>query len=185
MAMTEKNKQALMVGGILGGAIFIIIVYFGLMSVYPGLKEMREQTEKSQTAAKDARKKVADYQALLQDKQRYELVMEKFRQVSSRLPAKQDPVDVFDLLKGFFEGTDVLFSYLEPGRATKRGRYLEYPFVIRGTARYHEFGQLVNLIECNPDRLMHVATFQLANNDKRPSIHAMEVGISTFTFDIK
>lgn len=183
MAMTEKNKQALLVGGILGGAIFIILVYFGMTTTLPKIKTMQEETEKAKTSAAAAQKKVADYKALLADKARYEQVQEAFMRVSSRLPSLQDPVDVFELLKGFFEGTDVQFSYLEPGRQTKRGKYMEYPFVIRGTARYHEFGQLVNLIECNPDRLMHVSTFKLANNDRRPSIHPMQVGIATFTFN--
>jgi Tfp pilus assembly protein PilO len=183
MALTEQNKQALLVGGILGGAIFIIIVYFMVMTILPKVGNMKADAAKLTTQKIANQKTLKGYKEYLSDKEKSQKIEDAFQIVQQRLPSNQDPIEVFDLLRGYFEGTDVQFTYIEPGTEQNRGRFREYPFVIKGSARYHEFGQLINLIECNPDRLMRVTSFRLVNNSKRPSIHPMEVGISTFTFN--
>ena len=182
MNLSPKNKQTLIVAGVLGGAIFLIVLYFGFMMILPQAKEMAAETEKVKTAREKNEQDLKKFKELIGNTALRTEVTETFSRVSSRLPREQDPIEVFGLLRGYFEGTDVQFTYLEPGKQTSRGRYFEYPFVIRGRARYHEFGQLVNLIECNPNRLMYVNSFRLTNDARRPSIHPMEVGVSTFTF---
>lgn len=183
MAMTEKNKQAALVAGILGGAVFLVVCYFHFFTVVPEAGQNAAKVAKLQKEIADNRKQLKDFEMYLADKELRREVEETFSRVNSRLPSNQDPIEVFDILRGYFEGTDVAFSYLEPGVPVPRGRVSERPFTIRGLARYHEFGQLVNLIECNPERLMRVVSFKLTNNPKRPSIHPMEVGIATFTFN--
>lgn len=185
MALNEKNKQTLLAGGILGVAILVIIIYFGLTMVRPQVDKQKADIAKLETDIKKNRAELNRLKNFINDEGSRGEVIATFERISSRLPPQQDPFEVFELLRDYFEGTDVVFTYLEPGRQTSRGRYFEYPFIIRGSARYHEFGQLVNLIECNPSRLMHVNSFRLTNNDRRPSIHPMELGISTFTFQQK
>ncbi|MBI1293240.1 type 4a pilus biogenesis protein PilO [bacterium] len=182
MVLSPKNKQTLLVGGVLGGAILLIVLYFGFMMVLPEANAQMAEAEKVKTARIKNEADLKKFRELINNVELRTQVNETFTRVSSRLPSEQDPIEVFGLLRSYFEGTDVQFTYLEPGRQTSRGRYFEYPFVIRGRARYHEFGQLVNLIECNPNRLMYVNSFRLTNDDRRPSIHPMEVGVSTFTF---
>jgi Tfp pilus assembly protein PilO len=181
MALSDKNKQLLLVIGILGGAVLVILVYFGMMNIRPKTKELLAETEKFQTELKKNKEDLERFKRVIADVESRNKVIAAFQRVESRLPTRQDPIEVFQILRQYFDGTDVQFTYLEPGRQTNRGRYFEYPFVVRGRARYHEFGQLVNLIECNPNRLMHVNSFKLTNDARRPSIHPMEVGISTFT----
>jgi len=181
--MTEKNKQALLVGCILGGAILVVLVYFGFLYVRPRVSEAETKVAKLEQQIKTQRAQIESYEESLANMERRRAVQEQFQRIQQRLPSDQDPIEIFDLLRGYFEGSDVRFSYLEPGARTRRGRFTETPFTIRGSARYHQFGQLVNLIECNPDRLMHVTNFNLTNNPRRPSIHPMEVSISTFTFN--
>lgn len=183
MALSDKNKQTLLVGGILGGAILIIIAYFALLYVRPGVKESNETVERLEQQIKRQSARLQDLEAQMANTEKQRQLQQQFRQIERRLPSDQDPIEIFDLLRGYFEGSDVAFTYIEPGQRVDRGRFSEFPFIIRGSARYHEFGQLVNLIECNPDRLMHVSTFKLTNNPRRPSIHPMEVGIATFTFN--
>ena len=180
--LTEKNKQALIVGCILGSAILIIVVYFGFMFVEPNVKVLNDQSDKLDTEYTANQKTLTEYKQYLADTKLRDQVEDAFSRVSSRLPAMQDPVEVFDLLRDYIEGSDVTFTVLEPKPALNRERFTEYPFTLKGTARYHEFGQLVNLIECNPDRLMRVTDFSLANNDKRPSIHPMQINLTTYTF---
>jgi Tfp pilus assembly protein PilO len=183
MYISPKNKQALIVGGILGTALLVIIVYMGFMFVRDDIAQKKTQTETKRTELRAAKQKLAQYQAYLQDENTRRQVQEAFFQVASRLPDSQDPIEIYELFRDYLEGTDVALSFLEPGSSTRRERFTEYPYTIRGSARYHEFGQFVNLIECNPQRLMRVTNFKLTNNEKRPSIHPMEVGITTFTFN--
>lgn len=179
----EKQKQSLLVGGILGGAILVIVIYFAVIKIMPQIAAFDKQAADLNDKANKDEKKLKEYQAALKDENIRKGLEEQFSRIVSRLPSNQDPLQVFELLRSYFEGTDVQFSYLDPRPQTGRGRFLEYPFIIRGSARYHEFGQLVNLIECNPDRLMRVTSMKLTNNDRRPSVKNMEVGISTFTFN--
>lgn len=183
MTLTEKNKQALLVGGILGGAILVILIYFWMVQINPKITNYNKQSDALVSKNKANQEKLSKYKALLADKSKKQKLEADFALIASRLPNNQDPIQIFDILRGYFEGTDVQFTYLEPKAQVNRGRFMEYPFIIRGTARYHEFGQLLNLIECNPERLMRVTAFKFSNNDKRPSLHPMEVGISSFTFN--
>jgi len=183
MAMTEKNKQTMLVAGILGGAVLIAVLYFAWLRILPGISDARKKTEELEAKHKKNVEEMKKFKAQLDDTANQARVQETFARISSRLPPQQDPIDVFEVLRGYFEGTDVMFTSLEPGTQARRGKIMEYPFTIRGSARYHDFGQLINLIECNPERLMHVTSFTLKNSDKRPSHHPMTVTISTFTFN--
>lgn len=183
MALSEKNKQGLLVGGIFGGALLIIIVYFGFMMIRPKVAGWDKQSEELTSKADTTEKKIKEYRDLLADTRTRIQIEDQFTRIARRLPSNQDPIEIFEILRSYFEGSAVVFNYLEPGVAKNRGAFTEYPFTIRGSARYHEFGQLVNLIECNPERLMHVTNLRLTNNERRPSIHPMEVGIATFTFN--
>jgi Tfp pilus assembly protein PilO len=171
------------VGGIVGGAILLILVYSWFFFISPGVEKSRRDRDQLVETVRKNRAKLDTYKRYLSDEATRRTVEERFTIVASRLPSNLDPIEVFDILRGYFEGTDVQFTNLDPGPVTNRGRYTEQPFKIRGTARYHEFGQLVNLIECDPKRLMRVNELRLTNNERRPSIHPMELTISTFTFN--
>lgn len=182
MKLTDKQKQVLLVGGILGAACLVIIVYLGFMFVRPEVAAADKKVKDLNIKIEEASDNLNKYKAFLADTGKRAQLEEAFGRVQSKLPDVQDPIEVFDLLRDYIEGTDVTFTYLDPGDQTSRERFVEYPFTIRGTAGYHQFGQLVNLIECNPDRLMRVSNFKLTNNNRRPSVHPMEIGITTFTF---
>lgn len=183
MTLTEQQKTTLIVTGILGVSIFIIIVYFMFAFINPAVSDARATSETLQTEIRKNRETLAEYQRYLDNEEAHRELRERFRTIEARLPSEQDPFAVFSLLREYFEGSNVFFSFLDPGDMTDRGRFREFPFTIRGSADYHAFGQLVNLIECNPDRLMHVTSIRLTNSERSPSIHPMEVGIATFTFD--
>jgi Tfp pilus assembly protein PilO len=183
MTISEKNKQVLLVGTIIGCALLGIMGYFYFMFVKADVDRADKEIATLQADNRKARDQLRTYRAFLQDEATRRLVEDQFERIASRLPSGQDPVDVFDILRGYFEGTDVQFTNLETTNPVNRGRFTEYPFKIKGSARYHEFGQLVNLIECDPKRLMRVNELKLANNPNRPSIHPMELTLSTFTFN--
>lgn len=182
MKLTETEKQTLIVGSILGGAVLIIIVYVGLMFVNPSIDEANEEIDSLKTEIAKNEKKLNEYKAYLENDESRRKVEEAFGRIRRRLPEVSDPIEVIDILRDYIEGTDVTFTFLDSQRTNRRPRYIEYPFTIRGAARYHQFGQLLNLVECNPDRLMRVTEFRLRNNEVRPSFHPMELSIETYTF---
>lgn len=183
MQFEDKHKQALLAGGILGIVVLALLIYFGMLYVEPQTKKFIKDAGVLKTQRIAEEKDLAQYSLYLKDEVTRKAVEDAYRKISSRLPNDQDPFAIFELLRRYFEGSDVQFTFLEPGREANRGRFREFPFLVRGSARYHEFGQLVNLVECNPDRLMHVASLKLENNNKRPSIHPMTIEIVTFTFN--
>ncbi len=172
-----------MVIGILGGMFVIIIVYIYLMFAKPSIDTNRDETEKLTTQIDANKAKIAEFEAFLADETRKQEVEALFAALTRRLPSDPDPFRVFDLLRDAFDGTGVNFTRLEPTESKSYGPLSYHPFKISGSARYHEFGQLVNFVECNPERLMRVATLTLRNSNSRPSIHPMEIGIGTFTLN--
>lgn len=183
MTISQKNKQTLLVGCLVGGALLLILAYYMVFFAWDQMDSVRTETNKVLAENRANRAQLDEYRSYLQDEETRRRVEEQFERIAARLPSGQDSVDVFDILRGYFEGTDVQFTNLESGAQNKRGRFTEYPFRVRGNARYHEFGQLVNLIECDPKRLMRVNEMKLENNNNRPSVHPMELSISTFTFN--
>lgn len=183
MNISEKNKQVLLAGSIIGAALLLIMGYFHFMFIGPEVSKIDEEIQKLQAENRRNNEQLRTFRSFLEDEERRRLVEDQFERVAARLPSGQDPVIVFEILRGYFEGTDVQFTNLETLSSANRGRFTEYPFRIRGSARYHEFGQLVNLIECDPKRLMRINELRLTNNPNRPSIHPMELSLSTFTFN--
>lgn len=183
MQMTEKNKQALIAGSILGIAVLAVLLVFGFTYVFAEVASARQDVDRLRTQIRNDEQTLARIESFLEDDESFRQIEEAFARVSSRLPQDQDPFETFETLRGYFEGTAVSFTRIEPRSSVSRGRFSEHPFTIRGSARYHEFGQLVNLIEADPNRLMHVTNFRLSNSERRPSLHPMEVGIVTFSFN--
>ncbi|RMH29774.1 MAG: hypothetical protein D6691_02160, partial [Candidatus Hydrogenedentota bacterium] len=88
----------------------------------------------------------------------------------------------FQALSKVLQVTRVDYTELEPLKEVSRSAYVEIPYRIKGTARYHDFGHFLNLIEDNPDRFMRVRTFTIENRDDRPSVHPVTIELATFMF---
>lgn len=180
--MSEKNKQVLVIGLVFAGILAFLVGYFWFVSISPSMK-------KNETQRKALDQKIASHNAelkkindFLNDTAERERMMAKVADAQRRLPASRQDLEFLQLLQNALKTTGVAQSRVAPGKSVKRNMYEEIPFSVRGSARYHEFGQFINLIECHPDRFMRVSSFTLSNNDKRPSIHPMDVGITTFMF---
>ncbi len=183
MALSEKNKQIVLASAIGGIAVFVILVYVHFFFVKDDINSLKDKAATLKTETEANKIQLDKYKKELDNPERRREVEARFYQIEQRLPSDQDTVEVYDILRGYFKGSAIVFTNLERGQEKRYDRYAEYPFTIKGRARYHQVGQLVNLIECNPERLMHVTMMDLTNNDRRPSVHPMEIGVSTFTFN--
>jgi Tfp pilus assembly protein PilO len=103
--------------------------------------------------------------------------------VISKLPTNTDPSGFFQALEGILTITRMEYQSITNEKPRSADVYTELPYSIVSRARYHDFGQFLNLIEENPNRLMRVKKFVVENDDNRPSIHPVSVQVATFMFN--
>jgi Tfp pilus assembly protein PilO len=180
--MTEKNKQILVIGLVFAGVLAFLVGYLYFINIAPAIKANAERRTKLEAQITKHDAEISRIERFLADEEERERMMVLVENAKRRLPSTPESLEFLSLLQGALRTTGVAQSRVAPERAISNEMYEELPYTVRGSARYHEFGQFVNLIECHPDRFMRIKTFTLTNNDKRPSIHPLEVGIATFMF---
>lgn len=180
--MSEKNRQLALVFGILGVLGIGFMIYFHFQFLMPDIRRWNAETEKFRGETTKANQEITKFKALIADTSERERMRGIVEAAKLRLPSDPEELGFFELLRDSLRRTGVTTSLVSPQRLVSRELYEEIPYLVRGAARYHELGQFLNVIECNPKRLMRVQRFRVTNNDKRPSIHPVEVGIATFRF---
>lgn len=180
--MTEKNKQALTIGVIVGILLAGLVAYYYFMMVRPEVIASQKRQDGLKVEIKKNQDRLAELNAYLADKNERERLVAELEAAKRRLPSDPEAIEFLDILRTSLTRTGVTFTYVGQKPMVSRGLYREIPYDVRASARYHEFGQFLNLIECHPDRFMRINAFTVTKNDKRPSIHPISVGISTFMF---
>lgn len=182
MAMTEKNKQILTATCILGGVLVVLLGYSWFYMVNPEIQENSKKVASLKTKIETNRAELAKLQAFIDDVDSRKALMDFVAEAKRRLPSTAEELEFARILSDALKRTEVRQTFLQQMDEIPRELFFEIPFQIRGAARYHEFGQFLNMIESNPDRFMRVSSFRLSNSDSRPSVHPMEATITTFRF---
>jgi len=182
MVLSDKEKNALAAGLILAVMLIAVLIYFHFFFFKPAIVAREKEIAKARTEIAAKKKELAEMQAFLKNQAEVEQMEQQLRRAAERLPTQPAPIEFLEELRSTLEETGVKQSRVEPRKVSSRDLYTEIPYLIQGSARYHEFGQFLNLIECNPRRFMRVSGFDLRNNDARPTIHPVSVNISTFMF---
>ncbi|MDX2177853.1 MAG: type 4a pilus biogenesis protein PilO [Candidatus Sumerlaeia bacterium] len=183
MALSEKNRQTLL-AIVIGGLVLIAgSAYYYFMFAAAEIESNKKVTAEAEQKARDARRELANLQALIANDDQRELMKRLVDRVKTKLPSDPESTEFFRFVEETLRRTGVSMSRLAPEDPVARELFIEVPFSMRGGARYHEFGQLLNVVECSPERLMRVAEFKIDNDPARPSVHPIEVMITTFTFN--
>ena len=171
MNLSDGQKSSLLLTVFLGVVGLIVVGYFhfmfgrGMVSSY----ERRRQ---------DTEQKV---EVLEQDlAQVRELVGQR---VTRRLPSSPDAPGFLNALLTTLSTTGIIQEEVKPAGASERALYTEIPYTVNAHGRYHSIGQFLTLIEQNPERFMRVRNMTIKNNVKRPSVHPIEMDITTFKFN--
>jgi Tfp pilus assembly protein PilO len=181
--MTDQNKTALTIGLILAVLLAIVVAYWDFSTVQPRLRANVQAKQTAQQQIKDRTARLKEIDTFIADADARERLIAQVVSAQKRLPKDQQADEFLDILRIAMRDTGVAFSRIEPPRSpVQRSNYEELNFLIRGSARFHEFGQFVNIIECHPDRFMRVSGFTIGQNAKRPSIHPVDLNVSTFLF---
>lgn len=183
--LTPKERDAVKAFVILGIFVAAIIGYFYFWQVKPQLVKDAEQTKKltAEIKALDDRLRAMDVAVANLEALREKQAL--LQAVSAKLPNSIDAPGFYQALVKILQVTRVEYSELSQQKEAVRAVYTEIPYRIVCRARYHDFGQYLNLIEENPDRFMRVKKFVIENNDKRPSVHPVTVELATFMFNSK
>jgi len=182
MVLDEKQKQTLTVGLIVAGMLAFIVGYSYMMFISPGKEENEKKVKTLQADIERQEKRFGVMQRYLENADERERLLEEMEIALRRLPSDEQAIEFLSVLQDSLRKSGVTFTRVSPEEVVRRAQYSEIPYSVTGTARYHEFGQFLNLIECNPNRFMRVSNFTLSNNNRRPSVHPVEVGIKTFMF---
>jgi len=186
MALSEKNRQVLTMVSLLGVLLVAASVYYYFTMAKPEIAAAKKATDSANTKIADAKREIARITELKNDTAKREELERFVARAKLRLPTSAQEAQeqgFYDIIEESLRRTGASFSRLAAKPPIPRQLYFEVPYDLKGAARYHEFGQLLNVIECNPQRLMRVSTFALKNDPKRPSIHPMDLTVKTFTFN--
>lgn len=183
MTLTEKEKNVLTAGLVLAGMFVVIFAYLHLMffktQVTSDTRKINDL--KKETAALE--KEYVSMTAFLQNRREVEAMRNQLAAATRKLPSEPESIEFLKELRASLERTGMAQTRVTPKPFVPRALYTEIPYEVQGSARYHEFGQFLNLIECNPRRFMRVNSFDVRNSTERPTIHPITVGISTFMFN--
>ncbi len=185
-----ENLTAQERDGVKAAAILMVILYAGL--IYYNYQILGPEMVKNEKLIAASEEQIKEREQTLSDMNAMAANMEEVRrkqallaEVVKRLPKSADPQGFYQALEPVLEATQFEYTELQPQVAASRATYTEIPYRIIGKSRYHDFGQFLNMIEENRDRLMRVKGFAVRNQPDRPSIHPLNVDVASFMFNQK
>lgn len=183
MQLTDQNKTALTIGLILAAIAAIVVIYFDFATVRPQMTTNERTRDTAEAQIEEREERLKEINTFIADADARQRLITQVEAAQRRLPSDQQAEEFLDILRIAMRDTGVSFSSISPPSSPiQRSNYEELNFSISGSARFHEFGQFVNIIECHPDRFMRVSGFSIGQNARRPSIHPVDLNVSTFLF---
>ena len=183
--MTAQEKDVVKAGILLAVVLFAAVAYYYYFLVTDQVRGDKIRIEGIAGDIKKLEAEQRDIASAFDNLEQLKKKAEYLKRIERKLPDRPDAPGFFQALTRILEVTRVTYSELTPLQQVVRTVYTEIPYRVKCRARYHDFGQFLNLIEENPDRFMRVKTFTIDNDDLRPSLHPIEVEIGTFMFNSK
>lgn len=183
MALSEKEKNVLTAGLILAGMFLFIFGYLHFFFFNSHIESNNRQIEEFRKKTLEKDKELAAMKEVVRKQDEVASMNERLKRVTAKLPSTPQAIEFLEELRASLERTGVRQTRVAPKPYVSRTLYTEIPYEVQGSARYHEFGQFLNIIECNPRRFMRINSIDIRENPARPSIHPVTVGISTFMFN--
>lgn len=183
--LTAQQKDAIKAGFILAAVLFIGVGFYWWQFTKPEIEQSETALTKISGEISDLKKQMremADAAAHLESLKEKQRLLEE---VSAKLPSSVAPQEFYRAFEDILKVTRLSYSELNQLPLLERTVYTEIPYQIVGRGRYHDFGQFLNLIEENPNRLMRIKTFVIENDDATPSVHPLKVQLATFKFNQK
>lgn len=183
--LTAQQKDAIKAGFILAVVLIVGIGLYWWQFVQPEMQTAEKKVKELNTEISDLRRQMREMQDASANLQRLAEKQKLLEEVAAKLPSTVAPQEFYRAFEQILQITRLSYSELAQLPLLERQIYTEIPYQIIGQGRYHDFGQFLNLVEENPNRLMRIKTFVIENNDAHPSIHPIKVQLATFKFNQK
>jgi len=185
MALTSQQKKALIAILVLGVA-FLAMAWWYWTILGKGIVEQKNvQIDKTRDKIRRLDAQLEEIRELERMKDKFAEIEAKLDQISRRLPPSPEAPEFFNALNEALRSTGIETRKIAPDKLNPLDRFTEIPYIIEAFGRYHEIGQFLTLVEENPQRFMRVKTLTIKNDENRPSLHPVDVGLATFMFSEK
>jgi Tfp pilus assembly protein PilO len=180
--MTDKDKKSLQVGVFIFVILMLVVLYYNFFILARDIEAGRAtlETLKMETATLTA--ELEKMREMIRQEAQVNKELALVKKMAARLPSSPNEPEFLDELANSLQITGAKNQKIIPQKSETHTDYIEIPYGIFLNGRYHEFGQLLNLLEENPRRFMLVKEFEVKNDLKRPSIHPSRLDIATFMF---
>lgn len=183
MALSEKDKATLFLGLMIPAVIFGIGFYFEWQIFKPQRVELVKQRTETEAKIKALNNELRDMRQALAEKDKIIKLRNAVVERAKRLQTTLDFEGNLQQINRMVTETGIPTQQVSPKAHVARSLYTDFPYDIKGTARYHEFGLLLNLIELNKERLMRVKQFDLKNDKQEPIIHPFDLTLASYVFN--
>ena len=185
MAMSEIDKKSLQIGVFLAVIIGLFVLWYFYYIQRPLINRHNNERKELQTEIDKQNKQLAEMKKMIAESDKVKRDLALVEKAALRLPDSPEVFKFIKELSDILQLTGVKYSKINVQSRIVRTLYTELPYEISCLARYHEFGQFLNMIEQNPNRFMRVKYFTVRNDKDRPSLHPVTLGVATFMFNQK
>lgn len=183
--LTAQQRDAIKAGFILAAVLFAGAFIYWWQFASPEVESAEKRLVALDSEVADLKKQVREMDEAALNMEKLKEKQKLLEEVAAKLPSTVAPQEFYRALEEILKVTRLSYTELSQLPLLARAVYTEIPYQIVGTGRYHDFGQFLNLVEENPNRLMRVKTFVIENDDAHPSLHPIKVQLATFKFNQK
>ena len=180
--LTPSEKDAVKASIFLAVILAAMIAYYDFYILAEDIKRNTTQVEELKNQITERKERLYEMKQMVSNRVEVEQKQQILERIVKRLPKNEDDLGFYNAFGPVCQATHFEYTELSKMPPTTRTSYTEIPYRIIGKSRFHDFGQFLNMIEENPDRLMRVKGFTIDNQTQRPSIHPVTVEIASFTF---
>ena len=180
----NENQKVIVLGTVFMGLVGLVLIGFFYFMLGRSQISSNERQVVTLTEKVDAKKKeLARINGRLNMREELDREAEMIEKFTRRLPSSPDAPGFLNALVAILGSTGIVQQEVKPDSNTERGVYTEIPYSIKAYGHYHAIGQFLTLIEQNSDRFMRVKNLTITNELTRPSMHPVEMDITTFMFN--
>lgn len=180
MAMNEQDKKTLQIGLFLAALILVGAIYCKFFLFSTGLQRMNNEIAGLEAEIDTQKALRNDLLALGERRDEIEALAQKILEASRRLPASRNAEGFYTALIRTLSTTGVRYRNVRPQPDRRHQLFTEIPYLVEANSAFHELGQFLNLIEENANRYMRVSHIDIVNDRESPTIHPVNLEITTF-----
>jgi Tfp pilus assembly protein PilO len=173
--MSTQEKQAIVVGVLIGLAVLVVCYY---LFYIPMQRQMGEAQRKNAELDKQRR----DLQAYLDDRETRDAEAARIRKFEHMLPEEREVPQLFDYLRDIANDTGIEFIAIRSQESQNKNLLKVFPFEIDLKSSYHQLGEFLEKIEVNQKRFLRVDDIQLISSEENPTLHDASVVVTTFVY---